>query len=105
MTHTRYSQDAAYELAGLEARIASNRKSARNSVNPKSAGIADAVLSSLERKAAALRDEVATLPERPDRRFGCAEPEAFANAPILTLTEAQVAALENEPIPEFLRRR
>lgn len=98
-THT-WKQDAAYELSGIEARIASNRRSAESTDKASTAAIADATLPSLQRRAAELRDLVKTLPERPSQ---WSSPSVqHTDTPRTTpLTEEELEALE---IPAFLRR-
>jgi hypothetical protein len=97
----RYKQDAASELYDVERRIASNRKSAHNSTNSKTAGIADAVLPSLMRRAEELRAEVAMLPERPPYTFAHTD----GNFPCLSRVEPfSQRELEELEVPEFLRR-
>ena len=96
-----YRQDAAYELAGVDARIASTKRSAVNVSSRQSAEIADAVLPSLERRAAELRELVATLPERPARvSHDAGAAIQFPTHPT-PLTAAELAGLD---LPEFLRR-
>lgn len=105
MTTTRYKQDAAYELTGIEARIRSTERSIKTTANAKTAAIGDAVLPSLLRQRAALRAEMAALPQRPERVFAY----SAGNSACLTrdaVTEPFTAAeLEALAIPEFLRRR
>lgn len=97
----RYRQDALYELQGLEARIASNKRSAYNTLNAKTAAIADAVLPSMLRRLAELREEVRTLPERPPYVFEHRNGNFACLSRTTPLTEAELEALE---IPDFLRR-
>ena len=105
-TRERYRQDALYELASVEADIASARKTLEHTANANTARTKLAVMPSLERRAQALRDEAAKLPERPERQwdrrgdgnFRCLTRDGHAEP----FTEAELAALA---IPAFLERR
>lgn len=94
--------EALYDLYGIEQTIKSNRKSAQNSPNRKSAEIADSTLPSLLRDAAALRALVETLPERAERAWDTLDGNSIKVMTRTTpLSQEEIDALE---IPEFLRR-
>jgi hypothetical protein len=97
----RYRQDATSELYDVEQRIKSNRKSAHSSTNRKTAGIADAVLPSLMRRAEELRAEIAMLPERPAYTFAHTDGNFPCLSRVKSFTQTELEELE---IPEFLRR-
>jgi hypothetical protein len=96
----RYKQDASRELYSIEQKLKSQRKTARDTVKPETAAICDKVIVSLDRQARALREEILTLPDKPENRF-----YGSGNFACLTrttpLTPKEIAELE---VPEFLRR-
>lgn len=97
----RYKIDAMRELATLENRLRSQRKTANNTPSRATASICDAVISSLEKKIAALQTEILALPEKPQPQYR----PTSGNFPIhfrtTDLTDAEKAAME---LPDFLRR-
>lgn len=99
----RYKIDAQGELVSLEARIASARKTLRDTAQANTARITEAVLPSLERRAEALRHEVETLPDRPplDFRGGGNFPCLLRDYVLEPLTAAELETLE---VPAFLQR-
>ena len=101
MNRTRL--DIMRDLDTAQRKLASNRKTADTTLNPKTAAICDAVEPSLRAAIADLNDELMATPEdRPqaDRRW-------LGTTPIYTpprttpLSDAELAELE---IPAFLRR-
>lgn len=97
----RYRTEIMRELYSLENRVASTRKTLANTANATAAKVSEAVLSSLEKKVATLKTELATAPEDPPRQFFYG-----GDFPCLTrttpFTETEMDALE---IPDFLRRQ
>lgn len=109
----RYRDEALRELYEIERKIKSNRKSAATTLNRKTAAIADATLPSLERKAAALREEINVLTDRPARqalsglsdiiaRFDNADPSKVHHIPTWPNGVYDETLLD---IPAFLRRK
>lgn len=98
MSHNLYKQDAAYELAGIYAKIASNRKSAATTGKASTAKIADACLPSLEKRRLELLAELDTLPVRPERQAFVSHSGKFNYA------TTWPDATEDLSIPPFLRR-
>lgn len=96
----RTKQDAQRDLYTVELKLKSQRKTARDTVKASTASLCDKLIVSLERQARVLREELLTLPEKPENRF-----YGSGNFPCLTrttlLTPEEVAELE---VPEFLRR-
>jgi hypothetical protein len=100
---TRYKIDARLELHTVEGKIASNRKLVMSTDKAQTARICDATLPSLERRAAELRQEIETLPERPALSFRASSNIRFPV--VLANTDGTVpACYDPGPLPEFLRR-
>lgn len=99
---TRYKIDALAELGTIEGRIKSARKSLRDTANATTARIAEATLPSLERKAAALRAEIATLPDRPPLTFAYNANGNDWRKPCPVAADDPIFATLD--IPAFLRR-
>ena len=99
----RYKQDALRELNAVCNRLASQRKTARDTVKPETAAICDKVIVSLERQERALRAEIPTLPEQPARVFHPTGDFQFRlrNCLLDPLSEEEIKQLE---LPSFLRR-
>lgn len=99
---SRYKDDARRELYAIEQKIASHRRTIKNTANKKTAAISDKVLISLERQAEALRIEIEQLPSTPVRRYEAISHGHVTFTPRTTpLSEAELVNLE---IPGFLRR-
>ena len=97
---TRYKIDCLGDIAQVQNLIRSNRKTAQNAVNPKSAAICDAVLPSLQVKLAKLEAELETLQERPELTFNYNRGSHLYSR-TTPLTQAEVDALA---VPDFLVR-
>ncbi len=98
----RTRNDARRDLYVIERQIIANRKLAATTINPKSAAIADATLPSMQRRAAALRAEIETLPEAAALSFAVTNGDFRCLTRTAPFTDAELAALE---IPAFLQRR
>jgi hypothetical protein len=100
---TRYKIDARLELHTVEGKIAANHKLVMSTAKAQTARICDAVLPSLERRAAELRQEIETLPERPELSFRASSNIRFPV--ILAGTNGTLPeGVDPGPLPTFLCR-